>query len=242
MRDTWHELEAYLAGFVPRLDVRPTAILVISGHWEEPRPTVNGGAAPPLLFDYSGFPAHTYALTWPACGAPKLAARVEALLGTAGIDSGSDGTRGWDHGVFVPMKVMLPKADIPLVQLSLQRGLDPKAHLAIGRALRPLRAEGVLILGSGQTYHNMRGIMGGRSPDLDAEAFDEWLRAAMADPETRDDALTAWEQAPGAREAQPHEDHLLPLMVAAGAASGEPGHTDFHGHAFGKPISGFRFG
>lgn len=243
IRDTWAELEAYLLGFAERLDERPRAVLVVSGHWEEARPTVNAGAAPPLLFDYRGFPAHTYQLMWPAPGAPALAMRVRDLLGAAGIESGSDTSRGWDHGVFVPMKVMFPCADIPTVQLSLQHGLDPATHLAIGDALRPLREEGVLIVGSGQTYHNMRGFMGNsgrREPD--AEAFDAWLRDAMTDGETRDRSLITWEQAPGARQAQPHEDHLLPLMVAAGSASGEPGQVVFHGHALGKPISGFRFG
>ena len=247
MRDTWSELEAYLRGFAGTLDERPRAILVVSGHWEEARPTINAGAAPPLLFDYGGFPAHTYRLTWPSPGAPELAMRVRDLLGMAGIESGSDTSRGWDHGVFVPMKVMFPRADVPTAQLSLQHGLDPTTHLAIGRALRPLRKEGVLIVGSGQTYHNMRGFVGGSgnadpAADPAAEAFDAWLRKAMADGATRDRSLIEWEQAPGARQAQPEEDHLLPLMVAAGAASGEPGQTAFHGHALGKPISGFRFG
>ena len=132
--------------------------------------------------------------------------------------------------------------------MSLQHGLDPATHLAIGCALTPLRQEGVLIVGSGQTYHNMsgfnlRGFIGGRGPvDPVAEAFNAWLREAMTDGATWDRSLNDWEQAPGARQAQPHEDHLLPLMVAAGAASGEPGQTAFHGHALGKPISGFRFG
>jgi len=243
MRDAWSGLEAYLRGFTNALDEQPRAILVISGHWEEARPTVNAAAAPPLLFDYGGFPEHTYQLTWPAPGAPNVAARARKLLGAAGIESGSDASRGWDHGVFVPLKVMFPHADVPTVQLSLQRGLDPEAHLAIGRALKPLRQEGVLIVGSGQSYHNMRGFMGGRgSPDPAAEAFDAWLREAMTNDATRDRSLAEWEQAPGARQAQPHEDHLLPLMVAAGAACGEPGRTVFHGHALGKPISGFRFG
>ncbi len=243
MRDAWSELEAYLHGFAAALDERPRAILVVSGHWEEARPTVNAGVAPPLLFDYGGFPSHTYRLTWPAPGAPDLAARVRGLLGETGMESGSDTSRGWDHGVFVPMKVIFPDADIPTVQLSLRHGLDPATHLALGRALAPLRREGVLIVGSGQTYHNMRGFMGGGGGvDPAAEAFDAWLRGAMADGATRDRSLIAWEQAPGARQAQPHEDHLLPLMVAAGAASGEPGRTVFHGHALGKPISGFRFG
>ena len=243
MRDGWSELEAYLRDFTATLDERPRAILVVSGHWEEARPTVNAGAAPPLLFDYSGFPAHTYRLTWPAPGDPDLALRVRELLGAAGIESDAETARGWDHGVFVPLKVMFPRADIPTVQLSLQRGLDPATHLAMGRALRPLREEGVLIVGSGQTYHNMRVFMGGSGrTDPAAEAFDAWLSAAMTDGATRDRSLIAWEQAPGARDAQPHEDHLLPLMMAAGAASGEPGRIAFHGHALGKPISGFRFG
>ena len=243
MRNAWAELEDYLRGFAETLEEQPRAILVISGHWEEARPTVNAATAPPLLFDYGGFPEHTYRLTWPAPGDPELAAWVRDLLGFAGIKSGADATRGWDHGMFVPLKVMFPEATIPTVQLSLKRGLDPEAHLTIGHALAPLRREGVLIVGSGQSYHNMLGFMGGSGrADPDAEAFDAWLREAMADGNTRDRLLMAWEQAPGARQAQPREDHLLPLMVAAGAASGEPGRTAFQGHALGKPISGFRFG
>lgn len=242
-RDTWNELEGYLRGFADTLDEAPRAILVISGHWEEQCPTVNTASAPQLIFDYGGFPAHTYQLTWPAPGSPNLATRVLELLGQAGIESKADASRGWAHAVFVPLKVMFPDANIPTVQLSLQHGLDPERHLAVGRALKPLRDDGVLILGSGQTYHNMRGFMsGGGRADPDAEAFDAWLREAMALGETRDRSLIQWAQAPGARQAQPHEDHLLPLMVAAGAASGEDGHIAFHGHALGKPISGFRFG
>jgi aromatic ring-opening dioxygenase catalytic subunit (LigB family) len=242
MRQAWSELETYLRGFADTLDERPKAILVISGHWEADVPTVNAGAHPPLLFDYGGFPDYTYQLSWPAPGAPELAGRVRELLGAAGIASASDTARGWDHGVFVPLKVAFPDADIPVVQLSLQRDLDPAAHLAIGAALRPLREEGVLIVGSGQSYHNMRGFFDGRSPDEGAEAFDAWLREAMTDPSGRDAALVNWDAAPGARIAQPREDHFIPLMVVAGAASGEPGTTAFHGHALGKPISGFRFG
>ncbi len=241
MRSTWAGLEGYLRGFMDQLAERPRAILAVSGHWEEAAPTVNAGAHPLLLYDYGGFPPHTYQLTWPAPGDPSLAARVRELLSDAGVASGEERARGWDHGVFVPLKIMLPDADIPLVQLSLQRGLDPAAHLAIGRALKPLRDEGVLIVGSGQSYHNMRGF-GGGAVDPRAEAFDAWLRRAMIDAPGRDDALVHWAEAPGARDAQPREDHLLPLMVAAGAAAGEPGAVHFHGHALGKPISGFRFG
>lgn len=242
MRAAWSALETYLRNFAGCLAERPSSILIVSGHWEKACPTVNAGAAPSLLFDYSGFPDYTYRLTWPAPGAPELATRVRELLGAAGMASAVDDRRGWDHGVFVPMKVMFPAADIPVLQLSMQHGLDPAAHIAMGRALKPLRSEGVLIVGSGQSYHNMRGFSGHGRLDPGAEAFDAWLRAAMVDGATRDQALIHWEQAPGARHAQPHEDHLLPLMVAAGAAFGEPGHIDFHGQALGKPISGFRFG
>lgn len=242
MRAAWHDLETYLQEFANTLAEPPRALLVISGHWEEAMPTVNTAPRPPLLFDYGGFPEDTYRLTWPAPGAPSLANRVRTLLSEAGIPSGSEGVRGWDHGVFVPLKVMYPAATIPLVQLSLQHGLDPEAHLAIGRALKPLRDEGVLILGSGQSYHNMHGFSGRVAPDSKADAFDAWLRAAMVDGRKRDTALVNWAQAPGARDAQPHEDHLLPLMVAAGAATGEPGTVHFHGHVLDKPVSGFRFG
>ena len=239
IRSAWQELEAYLKTFAAALPARPRAILVISGHWEERIPTVNAGAAPPLLYDYGGFPEHTYQLSWPAPGDPPLAAEVRSLLLAAGIPAGSEQERG----VFVPLKVMFPAADIPVVQLSLQRGLDPAAHLAIGRALRSLRSDGVLILGSGQSYHNLRGFLsGGGSADPAATAFDAWLRSAITDADRREEALTRWEDAPGARSAQPREDHLIPLMVAAGAASGEPAVVHFHAHVLGKPISGFRFG
>jgi aromatic ring-opening dioxygenase catalytic subunit (LigB family) len=242
MRSAWRELEDYLRGFAERLTERPRAILVISGHWEAAQPTVTSGMTPRLLYDYGGFPDYTYRLQWPASGSPALAAEVRERLAASGIASTSDKQRGWDHGVFVPFKVMFPQADIPVVQLSLQQGLDPATHVAIGRALTSLRRDGVLIIGSGQTYHNMRGFGGGAALDPAAEAFDAWLRDAMGDPSRRDEALVAWEQAPGARTAQPHEDHLLPLMVVAGAASGERGEIAFHGHVLGKPISGFRFG
>lgn len=241
MRDVWAELEGYLRRFRENLDTRPDALVVVSGHWEEDPVAINAGAAPPLLYDYGGFPDYTYSLTWPAPGAPAIADLIADLLGKAGIASRQDTRRGWDHGVFVPLKVMFPDADIPTVQLSLRTGLDPTDHLAIGRAIAPLRDKNVLILGSCQSYHNMRGLMGG-PPDPEAEAFDEWLREIMVDPARRDDALRHWDMAAGARIAQPREDHLIPLMVAAGAATGERGTIDFHGRALGKPISGFRFG
>lgn len=241
MRAAWTPLEDYLRGFAHDLEEKPRALLVISGHWEEAVPTVNSAPAPPLLFDYQGFPDYTYQLTWPAPGSPEIAARVRTLLRDAGIPSRDNDHRGYDHGVFVPLKVAFPKADVPVVQLSMQRGLRPEAHLAIGQALRPLRDEGVLIIGSGQTYHNMRGF-GAGGADVKAEAFDAWLRDAVTATDTREASLVGWEGAIGVRDAQPREDHLLPLMVAAGAARGDAATVTFHGHALGKPISGSRFG
>jgi aromatic ring-opening dioxygenase catalytic subunit (LigB family) len=242
MRSAWAELEGHLSGLMETLDERPSAILMISGHWDEEVPTVTSHSSPSPIYDYQGFPPHTYQLTWPAPGSPGLAKMASELLGDAGIASAMDANRGWDHGVFVPCKVMMPEADIPLVQLSMKGGFDPADHLAIGRALKPLRSEGVLIVGSGQSYHNIGGLIRGDSGDEAAEGFDKWLREAMLDENGRDSALERWFDAPHARLAHPHEDHLVPLMVAAGAASGEPAAVNFQGHALGKPLSGFRFG
>jgi aromatic ring-opening dioxygenase catalytic subunit (LigB family) len=193
-----------------------------------------------MLFDYYGFPEETYRLRFDAPGSPALAARVRDLLGAAGFTTAQDDSRGYDHGVFVPLLLATPDADIPVVQLSLRHDLDPAAHLAAGQALAPLRDEGVLILGSGMSWHNMRGF----SPAFTArsEAFDAWLGDAIADPAARDEAIRHWEQGPYARDAHPREEHLAPLFVAAGAAPGEPGRVAFRDIAMDVAISGYRFG
>lgn len=240
--DTWARMQAFLAGLVDTLPARPRAILVVSGHWEEPRPTVNRQAAPPLYFDYYGFPEHTYRLRFDAPGDPVLAERAASLLAAAGIAAGVDDRRGLDHGVFIPLKVMTPAADIPVVQLSLVAGLDPAAHLALGRALAPLRDEGVLILGSGMSYHNMRRFL---QPAALAEstAFDAWLTETVAAPAAERDArLRAWTAAPAARLAHPREEHLVPLHVAAGAAEGDAGRKVFEDVVLGAKVSAFAFG
>src|SRR5205823_2443749 len=141
--DTWDRMAAWLRRIAGTLPEKPKALLVVSAHWEEEVPTVTTSPAPALLFDYYGFPKSTYELTWPAPGSPDLAKRVRDLLGGAGIESRADDARGFDHGVFVPLKVAFPEANIPTVQLSLRAGLDPAEHIAIGRALAPLRDEGV---------------------------------------------------------------------------------------------------
>jgi len=238
--DTWDATAAWLKGLVAELPERPKAILVVSGHWEEPQFTVGSAPRPPMLFDYYGFPEETYRLRFDAPGSPHLAARVRELLGAAGFPTGEDGSRGYDHGVFVPLLLATPEADIPVVQLSLRQDLDPEAHLAAGRALAPLRDEGVLIVGSGMSWHNMRGF----SPAYTgkSEAFDAWLTEAMADPTKRDDAIRHWDQAPYAREAHPREEHLAPLFVAAGAAEGEPGRVAFRDVAMDVALSAYAFG
>ena len=220
----------------------PKAVLMISAHWEERVPTVQTGAKPPLLFDYYGFPEESYHLTWPAPGSPEVASRVRALLGAAGFETAEDAERGYDHGAFVPLKLTYPDADVPTVQLSLVRGLDPKAHLALGRALAPLRDEGVFIVGSGMTFHNLRAFGDPRSRPV-AEEFDAWLRETVALPaKERDARLTAWAKAPSARAAHPREEHLLPLMVCAGAAGEDASALAYNGTILGLRLSAYHFG
>jgi aromatic ring-opening dioxygenase catalytic subunit (LigB family) len=220
----------------------PKALLVVSAHWEEAVPTVMTGEQPPMLFDYYGFPPASYELTWPAPGEPKLAARVRSLLGAAGFETGADATRGFDHGTFVPLKLTYPDADVPTVQLSLKAGLDPAEHLAMGRALAPLRDEGVFIVGSGMTFHNLRAFRDPRSAPV-AETFDAWLReTAGLEESERDRRLTQWSQAPAARLAHPREEHLLPLMVVAGAAGKDRGVTAYNGTFAGLRLSAYHFG
>lgn len=243
--DLWDKMAAYLRGIADAVGQRPKAVLVISGHWEVERPTVNVAPKPELLYDYYGFPEHTYRLTYPAPGSPEVASRVRELLEAAGIATGEDATRGLDHGVFIPFKLIYPDADIPVVQLSLQADLDAAAHLAIGRAIEPLRDEGVLIVGSGMSYHNLR-VFFGVQPEADklAGAFDDWLTDAVTDPDaaSRDAKLEAWHTAPGGRFSHPRSEHLIPLMVAAGAAGADVGHRTYSDKLFGKALSGYQFG
>ncbi|MBL8603089.1 MAG: dioxygenase [Myxococcales bacterium] len=234
-------LRAYLAGLSQITPERPRALLIVSAHWEEPVATVMTAPRPPMLFDYYGFPAESYALSWPAPGSPEVAARVRGALTAAGIASAEDHARGYDHGTFIPMMLSYPEASIPTVQLSLKAGLDPAAHIALGRALAPLRHEGIFIVGSGMSYHNMRGF-GSRGREA-SETFDAWLRETVAmAPTEREARLVAWASAPAARASHPREEHLLPLMVVAGAAVDDPGHTPYSASYAGVRISAHHFG
>ena len=240
-RDEVDALAAYLRSVRELPPTPPKALLVISAHWEAPIPTVMTAEHPTILYDYSGFPPESYTITWPAPGDPALAARVQTLLTEAGISSAGDAARGYDHGTFIPLKLTYPDADIPAIQLSLKRGLDPGTHLAIGRALAPLRDEGVFIIGSGMTFHNLRAFWDPRANEV-SEQFDAWLRDTMSrDSAERDERLAHWQHAPAARQAHPREEHLIPLMVAAGAAGSDRAELAFNGKMVGHRLSAYHF-
>lgn len=236
----WAGMEAFLRSIPERLPERPTAFLVVSGHWETDGFAFTGTQKPGLIYDYRGFPPYTYELRYDAPGAPEIAQRAAKLMAAAGLNARVDDERGLDHGVFVPLKVAFPDADVPVVEMSVDRDLDPALHLAAGRVLAPLRDEGVVIVASGMSFHNMRGYGDPRFTEP-SEAFDDWLAEAVERPASeRAAALSRWEQAPAARLSHPEEEHLLPLMVAAGAAEGR-GERIYREHVLETAISGFRF-
>jgi aromatic ring-opening dioxygenase catalytic subunit (LigB family) len=237
---TWTGMASFLRGLPGTLPEKPKAIIVVSGHWETEGFAFTGAAKPSLVYDYYGFPPETYALRYDVPGAPDLARRAADLLRAAGIAGHVDEERGLDHGVFVPMKVAFPEAAIPMTEMSVERSFDPALHLAAGRALSALRDEGVLILGSGMSFHNMRGFGDPRAAEPSRE-FDRWLtEAAEAPAPVRAERLAAWAAAPYGCFAHPREEHLLPLMVAAGA-SDAPGERVYSELVLGTAISAFRF-
>jgi aromatic ring-opening dioxygenase catalytic subunit (LigB family) len=235
------KLAAYLRSLRELPKTPPRAILMVSAHWEERVPTVMTAERPPMLYDYYGFPPEAYTVNWPAPGDPEVAARVRHLLEGAGFKTAQDPVRGFDHGAFVPLKLAYPDADIPTVQLSLKRGLDPNEHISMGRALMPLRDEGVFIIGSGMTFHNLQAFASQAAPF--AEAFDKWLRETMAlDGTHRAERLQHWSAAPAARIAQPREEHLLPLMIIAGAAGDDRARVGYNGTILNLRLSAYHFG
>ena len=234
--------EAALNKLPLNLPTKPKAILVITGHWEANKFTVPTAENPPMEYDYSGFPEHTYHIQYPAKGSPALAHRVRELLSIMDIASAEDATRGFDHGAFVPLMLMYPNADIPVVLLSMKSNYNPIEHIKLGKALAPLRDEGVLMIGSGLTYHNMRGF-GQASARVASVAFEQYLNDAITNvnPTLRNEKLIAWQQAPYARVTHPREDHLIPLMVIAAAAKESIGRRLFVEEAFGVVMASYVF-
>lgn len=240
--DTWDKTEAWLRSLLSTLPQRPKAILVVSAHWEADEFTVSSVENPAMIFDYYGFPPHTYELSYPASGAPELANRVSSLLQQASIEVHIDSERGFDHGVFVPFLLIDPDAAIPVVPVSLKSGLNPEEHIALGEALAPLRKEGVLIIGSGMSFHNMRAFRTPAAIEPSAQ-FDTWLTETVeAESAVRNAGLIAWEHAPAGRFSHPREEHLLPLMVAAGAGGDSKGCKVFGDNVMSSDISAYRFG
>lgn len=225
----WQPLEEALAAIPDELGATPRAVLMITAHWEEGDFRLQTNAQPPMLYDYWGFPEHTYTIQYPAPGAPDVAHEVMELLEQHGLATSPDPDRGFDHGTFVPMQVMYPDAEMPLVQLSIRRDYDPDAHLALGRALAPLRDRGILIVASGlPSFHDLSKL--GPQSSAAAHSFDEWLTDTMVNHhgDERSERLRMWDRAPAAREAHPREDHFIPLLVAVGAAEGEAGSLQYH--------------
>ena len=241
-RGALEPLRSYLASLVTSLPLRPRAALVVSAHWEAPVATIMTHPHPPMLYDYTGFAPEAYTLQWPAPSAPFLVGRVRELLVGAGFPTAEDPDRGFDHGTFIPLMVALPQADLPILQLSLLGSLDAAEHLAIGRALAPLRDEGILLLGSGNSYHNMPGF-GHAASTEPSRVFDEWLAHALTrEPSERNRLLEGWEQAPAARQCHPREEHLLPLHVMAGAALDDAATLPIRMKALDVHVSGVQFG
>lgn len=226
---------------------RPSAILVISAHWEESVPSITSGRNPQLIYDYYGFPPEAYDIRYPCPGEPLLAAQVHQALKQAGIPAHLDEQRGFDHGLFVPLKLMYPEADIPCVQLSLVNSLDAGVHLAVGRALRALDYDNLLVIGSGFSFHNMREFFAANSPGIEArnQAFEDWLEQTCADTtleeSERAERLLRWDRAPYARFCHPREEHLLPLHVCYGLAN-KPSDRHVSATILGKKSGTFFWG
>ena len=242
--DQQHQELVDFLSWIPTTLITPSAIVVISAHWEQAVPTITSGMTPELYYDYYGFPEQSYTIAYPAPGAPELAARIHRLFLDQGLAAGLDEHRGFDHGVFVPLKIMYPQAIIPCVQISLQGNLRPQDHVQMGLALAALPGENLLIIGSGSSFHNLRAF---REPPTgisrqNNESFEEWLRYTMTDAtlseNERQNRLLHWDQAPAARYCHPREEHLLPLHVCYGMAA-RPAARSYTMELMGKTVSAY---
>jgi len=222
---------------------KPEAILVISAHWEESVATLLGAPAPEMFYDYYGFQKEAYEIIYPAPGSPALAEGIRRILNENGIGAQIDRQRGFDHGLFIPLSLMYPEATIPAIQLSLISGLDPSAHIELGKSLRKLRSENILVIGSGFSFHNMRAFSweGNKAPDRANDNFQNWLIDLCVHTlaqEDREQQFVNWELAPDARYCHPREEHLLPLHVCSGMAE-NPAQLIFDDYIMGKRALAF---
>lgn len=224
---------------------KPEAIIVVSAHWEEEVPTITGNNNPSLFFDYYGFPNEAYDIRYSVPGNTGLAYQVRELLGRNNIQSVIDDKRGLDHGVFIPLLMMYPEADIPVTQISLIRGLDPAKHLSLGKVLHQLSEEKILIIGSGFSFHNMNAFDWGENNKKDERnnGFQDWLKEVCTgelSQKEREEKLQNWEKVTGARYCHPREEHLIPLHVCCGAAA-KKGKIIFDNYIMGKRALAIRW-
>ena len=229
---------------VPEKLGEPSAIVVVSAHWEEDQATVTSGRHPELIYDYYGFPPESYQIQYRAPGHPQLAKELVARIKASGLRATLDEHRGFDHGLFVPLKLMYPNAEIPCIQLSLLKSMDPEEHIELGKSIAILRKHNVLIVGSGMSFHNLPAFF---SPDRvgrnENDEFDRWLvetcTSASISSKQREQRLAQWEEAPSARFCHPREEHLLPLHVCYGVAGAETptAQVVFNQDVMGKRVS-----
>ena len=225
---------------------KPSSIIVISAHWEEDEVNITSGEKPSLIYDYYGFPEESYKITYPAPGNSKLANKIKNLLMAKDINSKLNPERGFDHGVFIPLKIMYPDASITCVQISLLKNLDPKKHIEMGKALSSLMDENILILGSGMSFHNLNILLSGsESTDSDNaknKEFDDWLVNVCAGDKLnnveKEKALIEWIKAPSARFCHPREEHLIPLHVCYGIKN-KKADLVFNDNVIEKKVSAF---
>jgi len=241
--DAGHKVMVDFMRQLPSRLRKPAAILVISAHWEENAATLISAQTPPMLYDYYGFPDEAYDITYPAPGNPELANRIAGLLLKNNISARLDPQRGFDHGLFIPLKLMYPQADIPSLQLSLLRGLEPARHISLGNALRDLMDENILIIGSGFSFHNMNAFSWEekKTPDPANDAFQNWLIEVCTGPFSqteRERHLIDWRKIPSARYCHPREEHLMPLHVCLGIAD-NPASKIFDDYILGKRAVAF---
>ena len=224
---------------------KPEAIVVFSAHWETDDIEITGGTQPSLIYDYFGFPEESYSITYPAKGIPELACDIASKLNELDIPVSVNPRRGFDHGMFVPLKLMYPHADIPCIQISLSRKLDPSFHIELGEALRAFREKNILFIGSGSSFHNLRHFFNPSEEDIQKNnAFHQWLNHTMCDATvseaSRKNSLINWKQAPYSLFCHPREEHLIPLHICYGLA-GKGAEQVYSSALFGMQLSCFRW-